>query len=41
MADENKKDFDELIMERRGTVYWIHFAVRPKDNRRKVLFLLE
>ena len=41
MADENKKDFDELIMERRSTVYWIHFAVRPKDNRRKVLFLLE
>ena len=31
-------DFDELILERRGTTYWIHFAVRPKDNRRKILF---
>ena len=20
------------------TTYWIHFAVRPKDNRRKILF---
>ena len=31
-------DFDELILEKRGTTYWIHFAVRPKDNRRKILF---
>ena len=31
-------DFDELIQEKRGTTYWIHFAVRPKDNRRKILF---
>jgi hypothetical protein len=29
---------DELILEKRGTTYWIHFAVRPKDNRRKILF---
>ena len=27
-----------VIMEQRGTTYWIHFAVRPKDNRRKIRF---
>ena len=32
------ENFDELIQEQRGTTYWIHFAVRPKDNRRKILF---
>ena len=37
-ADENGWLFDELIQEKRGTTYWIHFAVRPKDNRRKILF---
>ena len=37
-ADENGWAFDELILEQRGTTYWIHFAVRPKDNRRKILF---
>ena len=37
-ADENHWVFDELIQEKRGTTYWIHFAVRPKDNRRKILF---
>ncbi len=37
-ADENGWVFDELIQEKRGSTYWIHFAVRPKDNRRKILF---
>lgn len=37
-ADENGWEFDELIQEKRGTTYWVHFAVRPKDNRRKILF---
>ena len=37
-ADENRWVFDELIQEKRVTTYWIHFAVRPKDNRRKILF---
>jgi len=32
------ENFDELILEKRGTTYWIHFAVRPSDNRRKILF---
>jgi len=38
IADGTKRDFDELIQEKRGSTYWIHFAVRPKDNRRKILF---
>ncbi len=38
IADETKRDFDELILEKCGTTYWVHFAVRPKDNRRKILF---
>ena len=38
IADGTKRDFDEIILEKRGTTYWIHFAVRPKDNRRKILF---
>jgi len=33
-----KREFDELILEKRGTTYWIHFAVRPSGNRRKILF---
>jgi hypothetical protein len=37
-ADENGWLFDELIQEKRGTTYWVHFAVRPKNNRRKILF---
>ena len=37
ISDESKEDFDELLLERspRGT-YWLHFAVRPSENRRKV-----
>ena len=38
IADGTKRDFDELILEKRGSTYWIHCAVRPKDNRRKILF---
>ena len=33
-------DFDELFIERnKAGRYWIHFAVRPKENRRKVRFI--
>lgn len=37
ISDESQEDFDELLLERspRGT-YWLHFAVRPTGNRRKV-----
>ena len=39
IADESQEDFDELIIEVRGSRVWIHFAVRPKNNRRKILFI--
>ena len=40
IADGTKRDYDELLIERspKGT-YWIHFAVRPKENRRKTGFI--
>ena len=38
ISDNAQEDFDELILEKRGITYWIHFAVRPKENRRRILF---
>ena len=38
LCTRSTADFDELIHEKRGTTWWLHFAVRPKDNRRKILF---
>jgi uncharacterized protein YcbK (DUF882 family) len=37
ISDESQEDFDELLIERspKGS-YWLHFAVRPSNNRRKV-----
>ena len=41
-ADETKQDYDELLIERnKNGGYWLHFAVRPKDNRRKTSFILK
>ena len=39
-ADDSNLNFDEILIEknRYGTI-WLHFAVRPKDNRRKVAFI--
>ena len=40
IADEGREDFDELLMERNAKgIYWLHFAVRPEGNRRKIVFL--
>ena len=36
ISDESGEDFDELLLERKGAVMWLHFAVRPSGNRRKV-----
>ena len=36
ISDESKEDFDELLIEKKGPVMWLHFAVRPTGNRRKV-----
>jgi len=39
-ADESKQEFDVLLIERnRYGAIWLHFAVRPKDNRRKIAFI--
>ena len=37
ISDDSGEAFDELLIERnsKGT-YWLHFAVRPKDNRMKI-----
>ncbi|QVJ80176.1 Peptidase M15 [Prevotella sp. khp1] len=40
-ANKNNQQFDELLIERnRYGAVWLHLAVRPKDNRRKVLFMI-
>ena len=39
IADGTKQDFDELLLEQHGNVCWLHFAVRPKDNRRRIGFI--
>ena len=39
IADERKKDFDEMIIERSKTTIWLHFAVRESNNRRKVCMI--
>ena len=39
-ADETKQDYDEILIEKnRHGAIWLHFAVRPKENRRKTMFL--
>ena len=41
IAEGTKRDFDELYIERnKAGSHWIHFAVRPRDNRRKGGFIL-
>ena len=39
IADGTRQEFDELLLEQHGNVCWLHFAVRPKDNRRRIEFL--
>ena len=40
ISDGTKQDYDELFIERNSAGrYWIHFAVRPKDNRHKIGFI--
>ena len=39
-AKESAQEFDELLIEKnRYGAVWLHFAVRPKDNRHKILFI--
>jgi len=37
-SNGSRGNFDELLFEKRGSTYWLHFAVRPKENRRKIIF---
>ena len=39
IADGKRQEFDELLLEQHGNVCWLHFAVKPKDNRRRIGFL--
>ena len=39
IADGTRQEFDELLLEQHGNVCWLHFAVKPKDNRRHIEFL--
>ena len=39
IADETKRDFDELLMERKGDSLWLHFAVKEFGNRRRIKFI--
>jgi len=49
-AKESVQEFDELLIEKRSALplgssknrygaVWLHFAVRPKENRHKILFI--
>ena len=35
ISDLNNEDYDELLIEQKGSVVWIHFAVKPTGNRRR------
>ena len=39
ISDESQEPFDELLIEQSAKSIWVHFAVRPEGNRRKVAFL--
>ena len=39
IADGTKQDYDELLLEQHGNVCWLHFAVKPKDNRRRIALI--
>ena len=40
-AKESQQVYDELLIEKnRYGAVWLHFAVRPKENRHKVSFIM-
>ena len=41
ISDEADEPFDELILERQGRKMWLHFAVRPTGNRRRVFICVQ
>ena len=38
ISDLNNEDFDELLIEQKKSVVWIHFALKPSGNRRRTNF---
>ena len=34
ISDMSREDYDELLIEQKRSVIWIHFAVKPSCNRR-------
>ena len=36
ISDNGQEAFDELLLEHKGCAYWVHFAVRPQGNRRRI-----
>ena len=41
ISDGTVRPFDELILEKKRGLYWVHFAVRPENNRRKISFIIK
>ena len=39
ISEESGEPFDELLIEKSSKSIWVHFAVRPGENRHKVDFL--
>ena len=38
ISDLNHEDYDELLIEQKKSVIWVHFAVKPMGNRRRTNF---
>ena len=38
ISDLSREDYDELLIEQKQGVIWIHFAVKPSGNRRRTNF---
>ena len=36
ISDLNREDYDELLIEQKRNVIWIHFAVKASCNRRRI-----
>ena len=41
ISEERGEEFDELLIEKSAKSIWVHFAVRPEGNRRKIDFLVK
>ena len=39
ISEESQEEFDELLIEKSAKSVWVHFAVRPCENRHRVDFL--